>query len=174
MKKILWATLIVATFFAPNAGAQAPATPPPPGAAAAAPGAAPAPGQGRKKRVAVFDFDFTAIPTATIAQLGNNVDVGKGITDLLVKYLVQDGTYSVIERNALDKIMAEQNFSNSDRANPDFRREDRQTAGRRRDHRRQHHAIRERHEEYRRRRRRRRLWRHLASAASRTRTARPS
>src|SRR5581483_12065600 len=28
------------------------------------------------------------------------------------------GTYSVIERQALDKIMAEQNFSNSDRANP--------------------------------------------------------
>ena len=53
-----------------------------------------------------------------MAQFGTNVDVGKGITDLLVKYLVQDGTYSVIERNALDKIMAEQNFSNSDRANP--------------------------------------------------------
>jgi curli biogenesis system outer membrane secretion channel CsgG len=29
---------------------------------------------------------------------------------------VQDGKYSVIERNALDKILAEQNFSNSDRA----------------------------------------------------------
>ncbi|MGC1685276.1 MAG: CsgG/HfaB family protein, partial [Candidatus Acidiferrales bacterium] len=38
--------------------------------------------------------------------------------DLLVRYLVQDGTYSVIERKSLDKIMAEQNFSNSDRANP--------------------------------------------------------
>ena len=74
--------------------------------------------QGRKKRVAVFDFDFTAIPTATVAQLGANVDIGKGVTNLLVKYLVQDGTYSVIERNALDKIMSEQNFSNSDRANP--------------------------------------------------------
>ena len=31
---------------------------------------------------------------------------------------MQDGTYSVIERKALDKILAEQNFSNSDRANP--------------------------------------------------------
>jgi len=27
--------------------------------------------------------------------------------------------YSVIERKALDKIIAEQNFSDSDRANPD-------------------------------------------------------
>jgi hypothetical protein len=31
---------------------------------------------------------------------------------------VQGGVYSVIERAALDKIMQEQNFSNSDRANP--------------------------------------------------------
>ena len=31
---------------------------------------------------------------------------------------MKDGTYSVIERKALDKIIAEQNFSNSDRANP--------------------------------------------------------
>jgi curli biogenesis system outer membrane secretion channel CsgG len=46
------------------------------------------------------------------------VDVGKGISDLLVKYLVEDGSYSVIERKAMDKILAEQNFSNSDRANP--------------------------------------------------------
>ena len=42
--------------------------------------------------------------------------MGKGISDLLVQKLVQDGKYSVIERNALDKILAEQNFSNSDRA----------------------------------------------------------
>ena len=32
--------------------------------------------------------------------------------------LVKDGTYSVIERSALDRILREQNFSNSDRANP--------------------------------------------------------
>ncbi len=117
MKKILWATLILATFLAPDAGAQGNAAPPPPGASAA-PAGAPAAPQGRRKRVAVFDFDFTTIPPAIVAQLGSNVDIGKGITNLLVKYLVQDGTYSVIERNALDKIMAEQNFSNSDRANP--------------------------------------------------------
>jgi curli biogenesis system outer membrane secretion channel CsgG len=40
------------------------------------------------------------------------------MADLLVKYLVKDGTYSVIERKAMDRILAEQNFSNSDRANP--------------------------------------------------------
>jgi curli biogenesis system outer membrane secretion channel CsgG len=117
MKKILWAMLILATFFGGRVEAQNP-TPGAPTTATAAAGATPAPSTMRKKRVAVFDFDFTAIPTATVAQLGASVDIGKGITNLLVKYLVQDGTYSVIERNALDKIMSEQNFSNSDRANP--------------------------------------------------------
>jgi len=81
------------------------------------PGTNPAP-QGRKKRVAILDFDYATVHSNVAAVFGSDIDVGKGITDLLVKYLVKDGTYSVIERQALDKIMAEQNFSNSDRANP--------------------------------------------------------
>jgi curli biogenesis system outer membrane secretion channel CsgG len=74
--------------------------------------------QARRIRVAVFDFDYATVQTSSSALFGTDVDVGKGIADLLVKYLVKDGTYSVIERKALDKILAEQNFSNSDRANP--------------------------------------------------------
>src|SRR2546430_14530178 len=70
-----------------------------------------------KKRVAIFDFDYATVQTSTAALFGTNVDVGKGISDLLVTDLVKDGTYSVIERKALDKILTEQNFSNSDRAN---------------------------------------------------------
>ena len=112
---------VLCVFLSTGAGtkAQDQAAPPPAGTpttATAAPGAT-AP-QGRKKRVAIFDFDYATVQTASAAAFGTNVDVGKGITDLLVKYLVQDGTYSVIERQALDKILAEQNFSNSDRANP--------------------------------------------------------
>jgi len=49
---------------------------------------------------------------------GTNQDVGKGIVDLLVDKLVSDGVFSVIDRNAMSKIIAEQNFSNSDRADP--------------------------------------------------------
>jgi len=119
MTKLLFAALILGTFFTASTNAQTPA--PAAGAdaaASAAPGAAPAAPQGRKKRVAVFDFDYATVQTASSAAFGSNVDVGKGISDLLVKYLVQDGTYSVIERKAMDKIMAEQNFSNSDRADP--------------------------------------------------------
>jgi curli biogenesis system outer membrane secretion channel CsgG len=82
-------------------------------------GANPAdPQQPRKKRIAVLDFDFATVQSSSAALFGNNVDVGKGITDLLITNLVKDGTYSVIERQAINKILAEQNFSNSDRANP--------------------------------------------------------
>ncbi len=77
-----------------------------------------APAQGRKKRVAIMDFDYATVHGGVSAIFGQDVDIGKGIADLLVKYLVKDGSYSVIERKALDKILAEQNFSNSDRANP--------------------------------------------------------
>jgi curli biogenesis system outer membrane secretion channel CsgG len=83
-------------------------------AEATAQAAAPA----RKKRLAILDFDYATVHGGVAAIFGQDVDVGKGITDLLVTNLVKDGTYSIIERKALDKIMAEQNFSNSDRANP--------------------------------------------------------
>src|SRR5689334_14672069 len=73
---------------------------------------------GRKKRVAILDFDYATVHSGVAAIFGQDIDIGKGITDLLVTRLVKDGTYSVIERKALDKILAEQNFSNSDRANP--------------------------------------------------------
>jgi curli biogenesis system outer membrane secretion channel CsgG len=74
--------------------------------------------QGRKKRIAIFDFDYATVRTNSAAVFGTDIDIGKGISDLLVKNLVTNGTYSVIERKALDKILAEQNFSNSNRADP--------------------------------------------------------
>jgi curli biogenesis system outer membrane secretion channel CsgG len=93
-------------------------TPTPKAAPAVAQAPAPSPSGGRRKRIAIFDFDYGTVHQYTRAIFGSDIDVGKGISDLLVTYLVKDGTYSVIERKALDKILAEQNFSNSDRANP--------------------------------------------------------
>ncbi len=72
----------------------------------------------RKKRIAVMDFDYATVHAGVSEIFGQDIDIGKGIADLLVTDLVKDGSYSIIERKALDKIMAEQNFSNSDRANP--------------------------------------------------------
>ncbi len=81
-------------------------------------GVAPASSPARRTRVAVLDFDYATVHSTVSAIFGRDIDVGKGVTDLLVTYLVKDGSYSVIERKALDKILAEQNFSNSDRADP--------------------------------------------------------
>jgi curli biogenesis system outer membrane secretion channel CsgG len=103
MKKALFSAMIAAVLLATWAGT-------------AMAQAAPAPV--RKKRVAIFDFDYATVHSSVAAIFGQDVDIGKGISDLLVKYLVKDGSYSVIERKAMDKILAEQNFSNSDRANP--------------------------------------------------------
>ena len=70
----------------------------------------------RKPRVAILDFEYATVYRDVQVIFGQNIDVGKGVTDLLVNYLVKDGSYSLIERKALDKILAEQNFSNSNRA----------------------------------------------------------
>lgn len=98
MRKKFWseavAMLALALLLASSAFAQAPA---------------------HKKRVAVLNFDYATVQTTVSAIFGTNVDVGKGISDLLVQQLVTDGKFSLIERNAIDKILNEQNFSNSDR-----------------------------------------------------------
>ena len=75
------------------------------------------PGFGQqKKRVAILNFDYATVQSDIRAIFGGNQDVGKGIADLLVNKLVNSGVYTVVERKAIDKIIAEQNFSNSDRA----------------------------------------------------------
>lgn len=70
-----------------------------------------------KKRVAVLDFEYGTVASYVDAIFGTNYDVGTGIRDILVEKLVRGGVYSVIERSALDAVLKEQNFSNSDRAN---------------------------------------------------------
>ncbi len=86
------------------------------GGLASAQSAAPAPT--RKKRIAVMDFDYATVQTNAASIFGTNVDVGKGISDLLVDDLVRNGTYSVIERQQMSKILGEQNFEKSGRVNP--------------------------------------------------------
>lgn len=72
--------------------------------------------QAPKKRVAVLNFDYSTVQSNVSAIFGANNDIGKGIADVLVEKLVNGGVYSVVERKVIDKIIAEQNFSNSDRA----------------------------------------------------------
>ena len=70
----------------------------------------------QKKSIAILNFDYSTVQSGVAAIFGTNQDVGKGVADLMVEKLVKSGKYRVIERKAIDKIMAEQNFSNSDRA----------------------------------------------------------
>lgn len=68
---------------------------------------------GAKRRVAVMPFEVGSVSSEV-----GTVDVGKGITSALVTHLVQDGTFSVVDRQMLDAVLKEQNFSTSDRADP--------------------------------------------------------
>ncbi len=70
----------------------------------------------QRHRIAVLDFNYATVMTTTQAVFGTNQDIGKGISDILIDRLTNDGTYRVIERNAINKVLAEQNFSNSNRA----------------------------------------------------------
>ena len=97
MRKSLWSivamTLVVGAMGASSALAQAKSTRP---------------------TVAVLDFDFGSIQQ----WWSGNQDIGKGIADLIVDGLVEDGSYRIIERKKLDTLLSEQDFSNSERADP--------------------------------------------------------
>lgn len=70
------------------------------------------------KRVAVLDFEYNTVRSGVAAWFGTDLDIGQGIRDLVVRKFVSDGSYRVIERAALEDVLIEQDFSNSDRANP--------------------------------------------------------
>jgi curli biogenesis system outer membrane secretion channel CsgG len=70
--------------------------------------------QASRPTVALLDFDYGSVNH----WWGGNEDIGKGIADLIVDGLVEDGSFRVIERKKIDAILNEQNFSASDRVDP--------------------------------------------------------
>jgi len=86
-------------------------------ASAAAWGQTPPPQQ---RRVAVFDFDNAAVQGGLTNPFFQTTppNLGKAAADLLITRLVEDGTVRVIERSAIDKLLAEQNLSNTERTDP--------------------------------------------------------
>ena len=70
--------------------------------------------QAARPTVALLDFDYGSVNH----WWGGNEDVGKGIADLVVDGLVEDGSFRVIERKKIDAILNEQNFNASDRVDP--------------------------------------------------------
>ena len=66
----------------------------------------------------MLNFDYSTVQSTVGAIFGSNNDVGKGIADLLVEKLGTAPPTAVVERKAIDKIIAEQNFSNSNQTDP--------------------------------------------------------
>src|SRR5512134_1069079 len=69
--------------------------------------------QAKRPLVAVMDFEY-----GTVDNWWGQYDIGKGMADQVVDALVNDGTFRVIERKKLDTVLAEQDFAQSDRADP--------------------------------------------------------
>jgi curli biogenesis system outer membrane secretion channel CsgG len=64
-----------------------------------------------------MDFEYGAVNNWWSGVWGN-YDIGKGMADQVVDELVNNGSFRVIERKKLDTVLAEQDFAQSDRADP--------------------------------------------------------
>jgi curli biogenesis system outer membrane secretion channel CsgG len=67
----------------------------------------------KRVSIAIMDFDY-----GTVDRWWGNADIGKGVADQIVEGFVEDGSFRVIERKKLDTVLAEQDFAQSDRADP--------------------------------------------------------
>jgi curli biogenesis system outer membrane secretion channel CsgG len=78
--------------------------------------AVPAHAQDKSKRptVAIMDFDFGTVGY----HWWGDYNIGKGMADQVVDAMLEEGSFRIIERKKLDTVLAEQDFSNSDRADP--------------------------------------------------------
>jgi curli biogenesis system outer membrane secretion channel CsgG len=70
--------------------------------------------QSTRPTVAVLDFDYGSVQQ----WWGGQADIGKGIADMLVDALVDDGSFRVIERKKIEGLLGEQDFNQSDRVDP--------------------------------------------------------
>jgi curli biogenesis system outer membrane secretion channel CsgG len=68
-----------------------------------------------KRSVAVEDFDFSTVRDAGAAIFGTQVDLGKGMSALMVKRIAQGGKFTVVERNKVGTVLKEQDFGASGR-----------------------------------------------------------
>jgi len=70
---------------------------------------------GRKLRVAVLDFDDATVRTEAAAMYGKDAAVGTAFSYLLGEQLAKSGSYVLVDRSQIGKLMAEQNMSASNR-----------------------------------------------------------
>ncbi len=63
-----------------------------------------------RTRIAVLDFDLTDTSGNFFSYSFRGGSLARGISELLTNKLVQNGSYSVVERSRIDAILREQNF----------------------------------------------------------------
>ena len=73
---------------------------------------------GGKKKVVVLDFDSVAVQKSVQRIFGAQVDVGRGLSELVAQYLDVDGTYQSVEREKVEKVLAKKEFAQLDLTNP--------------------------------------------------------
>ena len=66
---------------------------------------------GGKKKVVVLDFDSAAVQKSVQRIFGAQVDVGRGLSELVAQYLDVDGTYQPVEREKVEKVLSKQEFA---------------------------------------------------------------
>lgn len=72
-----------------------------------------------KRRIAVLNFDVATVSKSGLSYgLYSDTGAGQGISNLLTNELVKDGTYILIERSQIDKVLSEQNLGQSGRIEP--------------------------------------------------------
>jgi curli biogenesis system outer membrane secretion channel CsgG len=75
-----------------------------------------APAQNQRLRVAILDFDFANTGlTGSNFSFADSGGPGQGISDLLTNRMVQNGTFSIIERSQIAAVLREQNLGASGR-----------------------------------------------------------
>ena len=109
----------------PAAPAAAPVAPVPEPAPVAAPAVQPAPSgptpsalavaSTQKRVLALNEFEWATVKSATQEVFKTNVDIGKGIRALLTNRLHQAAKIRIVERANLQKLLGEQDFSQSNR-----------------------------------------------------------
>ncbi len=67
--------------------------------------------QATKKRLVVMDFDYGTTNSYYSSYRG--VGAAKGISELLINELVNNGTYTVVDRSKLEQVLKQQNRSGS-------------------------------------------------------------
>jgi curli biogenesis system outer membrane secretion channel CsgG len=72
----------------------------------------------KRPTVAIMDFDFGTVCSGYTGCWWGNYDIGKGMADQVVDAMLEEGSFRLIERKKLDTVLAEQDFAQSDRADP--------------------------------------------------------